>query len=163
MYITWQTIQLYSLKMWYWKSLKTRSSQFILFSMTSWQTDSHKIPSRFPQRLNFTRKYPIPLQILTGHPAGNTYEKLKDNLTLSWFITYDGTNIFVLLLHFTFTGEIKSQIYMKSTNKESSTHVIDIAETYEGHIKIMPNIFPAHDLSNTVCLYFDTGNKYWMV
>ena len=118
---------------------------------------------RFSQKLTVTRKDPIPLQIFTGHPAGNTYEKLKDNLTLSWFITYDGTNIFVLLLHFTFTGEIKSQIYMKSTNKESSTHVIDIAATYQGHIKIMPNIFPAHDLSNTVCLYFDTGNKYWMV
>ena len=118
---------------------------------------------RFSQKLTVTRKDPIPLQIFTGHPAGNTYEKLKDNLTLSWFITYDGTNIFVLLLHFTFTGEIKSEIYMKLTNKESSTHVIDIAETYEGHIKIMPNIFPAHDLSNTVCLYFDTGNKYWMV
>ena len=52
-------------------------------------------------------------------------------------IVADDTNIFVLLLHFTFTGDIKSQLYMQPTDKQSSALVIDITETYQGDNKIM--------------------------
>ena len=45
--------------------------------------------------------------------------------------------------------------------KESSAHVIGIATTYQSHIKIIPNIFPAHGLSgcDAVCSYFGIGKK----
>ena len=76
----------------------------------------------------------------------------------------DDTDNFVLLLHFMFTGNIKSQVYMQPTDKESLAHVIEswhIATAYQSHIKIMPNVLAAFGLSgcDTVCLYFGIGKK----
>ena len=73
----------------------------------------------------------------------------------------DDTNIFVLLLHFTFTGDIKSQVHLQPTDKESSVHVIGIAATYQSHIETMLNILAAHGLSgyDTVYSYFGIGKK----
>ena len=76
-------------------------------------------------------------------------------------IVANDTNIFVLLLHFTFTGDIKLQVYMQPAEKESSAHVIDIAVTYQGYFKIKPNIIAVHRLSgwDTVCLLFCLKRK----
>ena len=50
---------------------------------------------------------------------------------------------------------------MQPTDKESSAQVINIAVTYESHIKIMPNILAAHGLSgcDTISSYFGIGQK----
>ena len=61
-----------------------------------------------------------------------------------------------------FTGDIKSRVYIQPTDKDSSAHVIDLAATYQGHIKIMPNfVVAAHVLSgcDTVCSYFVIERK----
>ena len=76
-------------------------------------------------------------------------------------IVADDSDVFVLLLHFAFTGDIKSQVYMQPTDKESSAHIIGIATTYQNHIKSISNIFLAHGLSecDAVCSYFGIGKK----
>ena len=66
-----------------------------------------------------------------------------------------------MLVHCTFTGDMKTQIYMKPNDKELLAQVIDIAAIYQGHITILPNIFGEHGLSgcDTVCSHFDIGKK----
>ena len=73
----------------------------------------------------------------------------------------NGTDIFMLLLHFTFTGDIKSEVYMQPRDKELSARSVNITAASQSHIKIMPNILAAHGLSgyDTVCSYFGIGKK----
>ena len=128
----------------------------------------------FPHKLTVTEKDLVPLQIFNGHISRcknlRTTQEEADTIIIHQLqasaptkaiIGADETDISVLLLHFTFTGDIKSQVYMQPTDKESSAHVIDIAATYLSHIKIMPNILAAHGLSGcgTVCSYFRIRKK----
>ena len=128
----------------------------------------------FPQKLTVTGKDPVSLQTFNGHISWcdnlRTTQEGADTIIIyhlgasrptKTIIAADGTDIFVLLLHFTFTGEIKSQVHLQPTDKESSVHVTGIAATYQTHIKIMPNILAAHGLSgcDTVCSYFGIGKK----
>ena len=73
----------------------------------------------------------------------------------------NGTDIFMLLLHFTFTGDIKSEVYMQPRDKELSARSVNITAASQSHIKIMRNILAAHGLSgyDTVCSYFGIGKK----
>ena len=120
------------------------------------------------------RKDPISFEIFNGHIP--RCENLQTNqaeagtiiihdsvasVPTNIIIVADDTDIFVLLLHFTFIGYIKSQVYMQPTDKESSARVIDIAATYQDHTKIMPNTLAAHGLSgcHRVCSYFDIAKK----
>ena len=79
-----------------------------------------------------TRKDPVLLQIFNGHVSrcenARTTQEEGDTIIIhhlvmsaptETIIVADDTNIFVLLLHFTFTGDIKSQVYMQPTDKES--------------------------------------------
>ena len=122
--------------------------------------------------MTVTGKDPVPLQILNEHisccenlpttqeEAGTIiiHHLVASTLTKA-IIFADCNDIFVLLLHFTFTGDIKSQVHMQPTDKESSAQVIDIAATYESHIKIIPNFLAVHGLSgcDTVSSYFGIG------
>ena len=112
------------------------------------------------RKLIVTEKDPASLQIFNGHIShcGNSWKTQKEADTIiihhlvasaltKVIVVVDETNMFVLLLHFTFIGDIKSQIHMQPTDKESSAHVIDIAATYQSHIKVMPNNLAAHDVS----------------
>ena len=120
----------------------------------------------FPHRLTGTGKDPVPLQIFEGHISCcenlHTTQEEADNIIIHHVVASaptkaiviaENTSIFVLLLHFTFTGDIKPQVYIQPTDEESSAIVMDIAATYQRHIKITPNIFAAHGLSgcDTVC------------
>ena len=89
----------------------------------------------FPHRLTGTGKDPVPHHVVASAPT-------------KAIVIAENTSIFVLLLHFTFTGDIKPQVYIQPTDEESSAIVMDIAATYQRHIKITPNIFAAH---GTVC------------
>ena len=73
----------------------------------------------------------------------------------------DDTDVFVLLLYFTYTGDIQSEVYMQPTDKDSSARVTDISATYQSHTSIIPNLLAAHGLSgcDTVCAYFGIGKK----
>ena len=128
----------------------------------------------FPNRLIVTGKDPVPLQIWNGDVTGcdhlQTTQEEADTIVIHQLVASaprkaivvaDDTDIFVLLLHFIFTGDIKSQVYMQPTNKESSAHIIDIDATYQSHSKIMPNILVAHGISgcDTVGSYFGIGKK----
>ena len=70
----------------------------------------------------------------------------------------DDTDVFVLLLHFIFSGDIKANLLMHATFADSDK-VIDITATYHKYISIMPNILTAHALSgcNTVGSYLGVG------
>ena len=70
----------------------------------------------------------------------------------------DDTDVFVLLLHFISTGDIKAKVLMQPTSANADK-VIGIAATYHKHISIMPNILPAHALPrcDTVGSYFGIG------
>ena len=71
--------------------------------------------------------------------------------------SYD-TDVFVLLLHYIYTGDIKANVLMQPTSADSDK-VIDVAATYHKHFSIMPNILTAHALSGfvTVGNYFGIG------
>ena len=127
----------------------------------------------FPHKLTETERDPASLEIFNGlifccknlqkthEEAGTVIIHHSASTPMKAITVADDTNIFVLLKHFTFTADIKSQESMQSTDKESLTHVTNIAATYQGHIKIMPNIFAAHGLPgcNKVCSYFGNGKK----
>ena len=70
----------------------------------------------------------------------------------------DDTDVFVLLLHFVSTGDIKAHVLMQSTSLESN-NVTDINATFEKHEAIVPNILAAHALTgcDTVGTYFGIG------
>ena len=72
----------------------------------------------------------------------------------------DDTDVFVLLIHFLYTGDITGQVYMQSTSHDPNT-VIDINSTYEEHRDVAPNILAAHALSgcDTVGTYFGIGKS----
>ena len=67
----------------------------------------------------------------------------------------DDTDVFVLLLHFISTGDIKANVLMQPTSTDSDK-VIDITTTCHAHISIMPNILAAHTLAGceTMGSYF---------
>ena len=69
----------------------------------------------------------------------------------------DDTDVFVLLLHFVHTGDIKAHVVMQPTSLDSN-YITDINATCETH-KVVPNILAAHALSgcDTVGSYFDIG------
>ena len=131
----------------------------------------------FPHKLTVTGKDPVLLQIFNGHITScknvQTTQEEAENITTHHLVesapakaitAADDTDNFVLLLHFTFTSNIKSQVYMQPTDKESLAHVIEswhIATAYQSHIKIMPNVLAAFGLSgcDTVCSYFGIGKK----
>ena len=72
----------------------------------------------------------------------------------------DDTDVFVLLLHFVHTGDIKAHVVMQPTSLDSN-YITDINATCEKHKVIVPNILAAHALSgcDTVGSYFDIGNQ----
>ena len=72
----------------------------------------------------------------------------------------DDTDVFILLIHFLYTGDLTTQVYMQSTSYDPNT-VIDINKTYEEHIDVVPNILAAHALSgcDTVGAYFGIGKS----
>ena len=126
----------------------------------------------FPHKLNVTGKDPVQLQIFNGliSCCKNLQTSQEEAGTIiihhlvaatKAIIVANGTKIFVLLLHFTFTGDVKSRVYMQPTDKESSAHIMDKAITYQRHIEIMPTILVLHGLSgcDTICSYFVTGKK----
>ena len=55
------------------------------------------------------------------------------------------TDVFVLLLHFISTGNIKANELMQPTSADSHK-IIDITATDHKHISIMSNILTAHTL-----------------
>ena len=70
----------------------------------------------------------------------------------------DDTDMFVLLLDFIATDDMKANVLMQPTSADSEK-VIDITATYYKHISVMPNNLAAHALSgcDTVGSYFGTG------
>ena len=77
----------------------------------------------FPHKLNVTGKDPVQLQIFNGHISCcknlQTSQEEADTIishdlvaATKAIIVANDTKIFVLLLHFTFTGDVKSQVYM---------------------------------------------------
>ena len=97
----------------------------------------------------------------TTHEEADTiliHQVAVTNLQKSVVIS-DDTDVFVLLLHFSFTGDIKGQVYMQPTSNESSINVIDINATYEKHKTIARNVLAAHALSgcDTVGTTFGIG------
>ena len=73
-------------------------------------------------------------------------------------VVSDDTDVFVFLLHFISTGDIKANVLMQPTLADSDK-VNDITATYHKHISIMPNTLAAHALSgcDKVGSYFGIG------
>ena len=69
----------------------------------------------------------------------------------------DDADVFALLLHFVFTGDIKGTVIMEPTSIDK--HVIDINATVEKHADIAPHILAAHALSgcDTVSALYGIG------
>ena len=71
----------------------------------------------------------------------------------------DDTDIFVLLLHFCFQGDIPPSTSVLMVSPINDREVIDINATVNQHRKIIPNLLAAHGLTgcDTVATYFGIG------
>ena len=69
----------------------------------------------------------------------------------------DDTDVFVLLVHFVFSGDIKANVMMEPTSCESN--VIDINATMEKHSGLAANFLTVHAISgcDTVSPIFGIG------
>lgn len=121
-------------------------------------------------RLIVTGSDDVPLQLYNG-----TVEKRQDMATTheegdtiivqqvakvevgKVLVIADDTDIFVLLLHFSYCGNISCQVIMGSPIHGRA--VIDINVTIERNRHIIPNLLPAHGLTgcDTVASYFGIG------
>ena len=74
-------------------------------------------------------------------------------------VVADDTDVFVLLVHFIFSGDIKASVVMQPTSCE--TNVIDINATVEKHADIASNLLAAHALSgcDTAAPIFGIGKQ----
>ena len=72
-------------------------------------------------------------------------------------IVADDTDVFVLLCHFIFSGQISGQVKMISPVKGRA--VIDMNKTVQSNIEIMPDLLAAHGITgcDTVAIYFGIG------
>ena len=128
----------------------------------------------FPHKLTVPGTDPTPLEIFNSKVIPKeqfrTTQEEADTIIVQQLIiaapqkaivVADDTDIFVLLLHFCHTGEIRSKTYMQRTDKGSSSKVMDIAATLANHKPIIPNLLAAHGLTgcDTVASYFGLGKK----
>lgn len=129
---------------------------------------SHK--DEFSAKLIVTGGDPVPVEINSGlvirrHDMVVTQEE-ADTIIMNQIITSeysrvlvvaDDTDVFVLLCHFIFHGNIKSHVIMMSPIKGRA--VIDVNETVEKHYDIMDNLLAAHGITgcDTVATYFGIG------
>ena len=103
--------------------------------------------SIYPNKVILTGQDPIPIQISNGNVTSakdlRATQEEADTIIIhqlvvsapsTAIIIADDTEIFVLLLHFIHTANIKSKLYLQPTNRESSTHSIDIDATYEKYL-----------------------------
>ena len=124
-------------------------------------------------RIIVTGENPILFEISNGNIYNchhlKTYQEEADAILIHQLrvvkpdkavVLSDDTDVFVLLIHFLYTGDITGQVYMQSTSHDPNT-VIDINSTYEEHRDVDPNIPAAHALSgcDTVGTYFGIGKS----
>ena len=121
-------------------------------------------------KLVVTESDPIPFEVDSGtvalRPDLRTTQEEADTILIHQVslmgpgkavVVADDTDVFVLLLHFVFTGDIKAAVIMESTSIDNN--VIDINATAQKHSDIIPNLLAAHVISgcDTVASTFGIG------